>query len=133
MENAVIGVEATSYLKTMSESIPAHEPLLAALGGEPISLTHYIDEELDRWKEHKMRPLFVFDGQPIVGENEMTLTNAKAALRKTQKAWDLYAENLATEAVKSFGASSTVSLHNCWQSLLTSHRGGSSPRCMRRP
>jgi hypothetical protein len=89
----------------MIEEPPAHEPLLAALGGEPIALRHYIRAELDRWKENGMRPLFVFDGQSIVGKDNMTLRNAKAALSRTQKAWELYADNQPSEAVKSFGAS----------------------------
>lgn len=106
MKDAVIGVEATSYLKTMIEVPPAYEPLLAALGGEPIALRHYIEEELDRWTKHDMRPLFVFDGQSIVGKDDMTLRKSKAALRQTQRAWDQYGDNLATDAVKSFGLSS---------------------------
>lgn len=89
----------------MIDNPPAHEPLLAALGGEPIALRHYIREELDRWKDNSIRPLFVFDGQSIVGKDSMTLRQAKTALIQTQKAWELYADNQPTEAVKSFGSS----------------------------
>lgn len=107
MKNAVIGVQATEYLKHMIQEAPAHEPLLAALGGEPIALRHYIGEELDRWKQNQMRPLFVFDGQSIVGKEDVALRAAMTALERTKKAWKLYGENEPSEAVKSFGASGT--------------------------
>ena len=102
-EEMVIGVEATAYLQTIIEENP--EPLLAALGGFPLVLKENIGTELDKWKENNMRPIFIFEGQPIVGQDEMTLRNAKAALDTTQKAWNLYGENKPTEAVTAFGAS----------------------------
>ena len=105
MQNAVIAIEATNYLQHMMDEPPAHEPLLAALGGEPIALKLHIHQELDRWKENKMRPLFVFDGQSVVGKDDMTLRAAKTALNHTKKAWELYAENQPSPAVKAFGSS----------------------------
>jgi len=105
-EETVIGVEATAYLQTVMEENP--EPLLAALGGFPLVLKENIETELNKWKENNMRPIFVFEGQPIVGQDEMTLRNAKAALDVTQSAWNLYGENKPTEAVTAFGASGMI-------------------------
>ncbi|KAH8801549.1 hypothetical protein F5884DRAFT_518715 [Xylogone sp. PMI_703] len=105
MQGAVIGVEATSYLQHMIDEPPAHEPLLAALGGSPIGLKEHIRNELDQWKSNGMKPIFVFDGQSIMGKEDMALRNAKSALLKTQTAWDLYADNHPEDAVKAFGAS----------------------------
>ncbi|KAJ5050472.1 uncharacterized protein L3040_002354 [Drepanopeziza brunnea f. sp. 'multigermtubi'] len=105
MKDAVIGVEATSYLQNMIDDQPAHEPLLAALGGDPIALRNHIENELDMWKAHGMRPVFVFDGQSVVGKDEMNLRNARAALAKTQTAWELYSNNHPEDAVKAFGGS----------------------------
>lgn len=111
LKDAVIGVEATSYLQHMIDDQPAHEPLLAALGGDPIALKHHIENDLDKWSENKMRPFFVFDGQSVVGKDEMALKNASAALAKTQKAWELYSNNHPEEAVKTFGASGMYACH----------------------
>jgi hypothetical protein len=105
MQNAKIGVEATYYLQHMIQQVPAHEPLLAALGGEPIALRHHIKKELDHWNSNGMTPLFVFEGQSTVGKEVMALQNAKAALRKTKRAWELYADNDPEDAVTSFGGS----------------------------
>ena len=105
MENAKIGVEATAYLQHMIEEPPAHEPLLAALGGEPIALKQHIERELDNWETNKITPLFVFEGQSTVGSDEVALAHAAEALRKTKRAWDLYSDNEPGDAVKTFGGS----------------------------
>ena len=109
MENAKIGVEATSYLQHMIEEPPAHEPLLAALGGEPIALKQHIERELDNWKTNGMTPVFVFEGQSTVGSNDVALAHAAEALRKTKQAWELYSDNEPGDAVKTFGGSRRIS------------------------
>lgn len=90
----------------MLDDPPTHEPLLAALGGDPIALKSHIEKDLDQWKENKITPVFVFDGQSVVGKEEMALRHARAALAKTQKAWDMYSKNQPEDAVRAFGASS---------------------------
>lgn len=104
-ENAVIGVEATAYLQQMMKTPPSHEPLHAALAGEPMSLKLHIERELDAWKANKMRPVFVFDGQSVIGSEEVTLANAAVALTKTNHAWDVYGKENANVAVKTFSLS----------------------------
>ena len=102
-----------------------HEPLLPALGGDPIGLKEHIENELDKWEAHQMKPLFVFEGQSMVGKDDITLRRSKAALAKTQDAWDLYNDNHPEEAVKAFGASGTRS-RVIREMGLTYYRGCSS-------
>lgn len=94
----------------MLDDTPTNEPLLAALGGDPIALKAHIESDLDRWKENKIRPLFVFDGQSVVGKDEMALRQARVALTKTQKAWDMYSKNQPEEAVRAFGAAGKLNI-----------------------
>jgi hypothetical protein len=108
LQNTVIGVEATAYLQNMIDEPPTQEPLLAALGGDPIALKYYIETELDNWKQNGITPLFVFEGQSTVGKDEIALRTAKAALMKTGKAWRLYVDNHPDEAVKGFGSSGEI-------------------------
>lgn len=109
------GVEATSFLQNMIKAdASANEPLLAALGGAPLSLKKNIAEELDRWTEHHMKPLFVFDGQSIVGACQSRLARAARASVHTQRAWRLYSENKPIEAVAAFGASGAIDPHDLY-------------------
>jgi hypothetical protein len=99
--NAKIGVEATAYLSNLLKG-PADEPLLAALGGCPMGLRQHIENDLDKWKENTITPFFVFEGQAVVGKNEMTMHNLKAAIGDTQHAWALYNDGNPTDAVAAF-------------------------------
>jgi hypothetical protein len=109
LANAVIGVDATAYLQHLIDDPPSHEPLLAALGGDPMTLKHFLEAELDLWKENKMRPIFVFDGQTVVGQEEVALLKAKDGLTQTNKAWALYGDNRPENAVHTFGTSGMLS------------------------
>jgi hypothetical protein len=117
LTNAVIGVEATSYLTLMISEPPAQEPLLAALGGDPIGLKSHVGAELDKWKEYGMRPFFVFDGQSRIGQDEIALRKAKAALVKTELAWEMYADNRPGEAVKAFGEAGAIRVQDLYRIL----------------
>lgn len=110
---SVIGVEATSYLQQIIDDPPSHEPLLAALGGDPIGLKQHLENELNRWKDNNMKPIFVFDGLNVVGKDDIVLDAAKVALQKTNHAWNLYGENAPAEAVTAFGQSgmSSYAIH----------------------
>jgi hypothetical protein len=133
MENARIGVEATAYLQHMIEEPPAHEPLLAALGGEPIALKQHIEKELDNWKTNGMTPIFVFEGQSTVGKDEVALANAKVAFGKTQQAWDLYSDGEPGDAVKTFGGSRKISAAYLVAEILTPSRRSTSTRLISNP
>lgn len=116
-ENAYIGVEATSYLQNMIDNPPSHEPLLAALGGDPMTLKSHIQNELDLWKQNNITPIFVFDGQSSKGKDEISLWKAKHALKQTQHAWDLYGENHPETAVKTFGGSGAIRAQDLYRIL----------------
>ncbi|RDW88579.1 PIN protein [Coleophoma cylindrospora] len=108
LQGCSIGVEASFYLQRMIDEPPAHEPLLPALGGEPMGLRHHIEADLDHWKEHGIKPVFVFEGQPTVGKDTTTLKNAQEALSETNKAWNNYSEGDSNGAVKQFGLSGSA-------------------------
>ncbi|KAH8908699.1 PIN domain-like protein [Coniochaeta sp. PMI_546] len=63
-----------------------------------------IEDDLDQWANHRVTPLFVFDGQVVEGQDEISRMRGRKALEQTQKAWDLYFGNQAIEAVTTFGS-----------------------------
>jgi len=64
----------------------------------------HIEEDLDQWQSHKITPLFVFDGQVVSGQDEITEIKGRVALDQTDKAWNLYFNNQANDAVTAFGS-----------------------------
>ncbi|KAM3088260.1 hypothetical protein ACMFMG_002314 [Clarireedia jacksonii] len=114
--NAKIGVEATAYLSNLLKG-PADEPLLAALGGSPMGLRQHIENDLDKWKENNITPFFVFEGQAVVGKNEMTMHNLRAAIGGTQEAWALYNEGNPTDAVAAFRKAGAIQITDLYPTL----------------
>lgn len=103
LEQCAIAVDATYYLGQLLDNPPAHEPLLPALGGLT-GIEAHINGDLDLWEKHHVIPFFVFDGQSVTGQDDVTLDRGLKANKKTDEAWNLYSQTAAEEAVNTFGA-----------------------------
>lgn len=105
IEDCAIAVEARYYLQLFLDTAPFHEPLLPALGGLT-GIQKHIETDLDRWKAHRIIPFFIFDGQAITGQDEISLARGRRANDKTDQAWELYFNGRAEDAVSAFGGNS---------------------------
>ncbi|OAQ99497.1 hypothetical protein LLEC1_03728 [Akanthomyces lecanii] len=103
LDDCAVGIDATYYLGQILDTTPAHEPLLSALGGLTGINTH-INQNLDLWKKNNIIPFFIFDGQSITGQDEVSLKRGRTANAKTDEAWNLYSQSSAEQAVNTFGA-----------------------------
>ncbi|KAK7430380.1 hypothetical protein QQZ08_003128 [Neonectria magnoliae] len=103
LEQCALAVDATYYLSQLLDNSPAHEPLLSALGGLTGIIPH-INENLDLWEKHNITPFFIFDGQSVTGQDDISLERGLKANKKTDEAWNLYSQTAAEEAVTTFGA-----------------------------
>ncbi|KAF4443860.1 hypothetical protein F53441_11319 [Fusarium austroafricanum] len=123
LEGCAIAVDATYYLSQLLETSPAHEPLLSALGGLT-GVEAHIKENLDLWAKFEIVPFFVFDGQPVTGQDDITLDRGLKANKKTDEAWNLYSQGAAEEAVSTFGTSpGAFRLQNLYPLLQTVLKG----------
>ncbi|UKZ72774.1 hypothetical protein TrVFT333_000409 [Trichoderma virens FT-333] len=103
LEDCAIAVDASYYLSLLLDTDPSREPLLPALGGLT-GIQIHIRQNLDLWDKHGIVPFFIFDGQSIIGQDDITLKRGRAANQKTDEAWDLYSQTEAEQAVAAFGA-----------------------------
>lgn len=103
LDNCAIAIDASYYLGHILDATTAHEPLLSALGGLTGINTH-INQNLDLWEKSNIIPFFIFDGQSITGQDEVSLKRGRAANVKTEEAWNLYSQSSAEQAVNTFGA-----------------------------
>ncbi|KAL2025036.1 hypothetical protein VTK56DRAFT_38 [Thermocarpiscus australiensis] len=102
IEDTAIAVDATYYLQLHLDVLPGNEPLLPALGGLT-GIQGRIENELDQWKAHRVTPFFIFDGQSIIGQDEVSVKRGLENNVKTDIAWELYFNSRADEAVAAFG------------------------------
>lgn len=103
LEDTTITVDASYYLQLFLANAPYQEPLLPALGGLTGVQTH-IESDLDSWKANNTTPLFVFNGQSVVGSDEIAIQRGIRAIAGTDEAWSLYFQSQANEAVSAFGS-----------------------------
>lgn len=103
LEDTAIAVDAAYYLQLFLDNPPYHEPLLPALGGLTGIQTH-IEGDLDSWKANKTTPFFIFSGQSVVGQDDVSVQRGKRAIAGTDEAWALYFQSQANEAVLAFGS-----------------------------
>jgi hypothetical protein len=103
LEDTAIAIDASYYLQLFLDNPPYSEPLLPALGGLTGIQTH-IEGDLDSWERNNTTPFFIFDGQSVVGQDDVSVQRAKRAIAGTDGAWDLYFQSRANEAVSAFGA-----------------------------
>ncbi|KAJ6438427.1 XPG N-terminal domain-containing protein [Purpureocillium lavendulum] len=103
LEDCAIAVDASYYLNILLDTPPAHEPLLSALGGLT-GIEAHINENLDLWSKNRITPFFIFDGQSITGQDQVSLARRRSANQKTDDAWNLYSQSQAEQAVATFGA-----------------------------
>jgi len=106
LEDTSIAVDATYYLQLQLDEQP-NEPLLSALGGVT-GIQSRIELDLSLWEKHKVTPFFIFDGQPLTGQDEVTSKRGREANSKTDLAWELYFNSKPHEAVKAFGQNTSA-------------------------
>ncbi|KAI1390972.1 temperature dependent protein affecting M2 dsRNA replication-domain-containing protein [Hypoxylon trugodes] len=103
LEDTATAVDASYYLQLFLDNPPYHEPLLPALGGLT-GIQSHIEHDLDSWAANKTTPFFVFNGQSIEGEDDVSVQRGKRAITGTDEAWTLYFQSQANEAVSAFGS-----------------------------
>ncbi|KAK7967435.1 XPG N-terminal domain-containing protein [Apiospora aurea] len=104
LKDNAVAVDASYYLQLFLDNIPFHEPLLPALGGLT-GIESHIEVDLDSWDANKTIPFFIFNGQAVEGQDEVSVQRGKKANAKTDEAWDLYFKSEAHSAVAAFGTS----------------------------
>ncbi|KAI0913327.1 nuclease-like protein [Ustulina deusta] len=103
LEDTTVAIDASYYLQLFLANAPYQEPLLPALGGLT-GIQSHIESDLDSWKANKTTPFFIFNGQSVVGSDEIAIQRGIKAIAGTDEAWSLYFQSQANEAVSAFGS-----------------------------
>ncbi|KAK1760826.1 nuclease-like protein [Echria macrotheca] len=101
LDGCAIAVDASYYLQQIIDAPPC-EPLVTALGGLT-GIEARLEDELENWTRHRITPFFIFDGQPVTGQDEVTSARLKSEIERGDQAWHTYFNNKAIEAVEQFG------------------------------
>ena len=113
-----LGIDASHYLRGLLDSPTTREPLLAATGGLPLSLTSKIESDLRALEKLHIKPVFVFPGLfPTNKVKPNALAHADAC-KDRQEAWNCYERGQTAQATRLFETRSNVSQWDLWRSVL---------------
>lgn len=107
LKDSVLGIEADHYLQKILTSIPSKEPLVVALGGFPFNLKNTVEADIDDLRKEGIKPVFVFKGFKTV-PIEAPFSVNDVGLSQRSRAWELYDQGMANEAVEAFGEAGTL-------------------------
>lgn len=106
LDDCAIAVDAGYYLqRVLISGNPCNEPLVAALAGM-MGFSKIVETDLDQWKEHRVTPFFIFSGQPITGQDDISIMRGRRGNEDTDEAWRMYWSGEPGRAVEEFGAGS---------------------------
>jgi len=106
LKDTRVAIEAAFYINRMLNTPHLKEPLLPALGGRPFTMKDTVQNDVKRFKDCGITPIFVFGGLDV-GKQDAPFDHSEQAARINQQAWDLYHSGQAQQAVDKFGSSST--------------------------
>ncbi|EIT82188.1 XPG I-region protein [Aspergillus flavus] len=124
LKGAVVGIDASHYIKQHLLHPSTREPLLVALGGFPFALRNNIERELQTFKDSGVTCVFVFDGLDFGTKNQRPHVSPES-VRAFEQAWDLYDQQQADQVVDAFSGAGTPrpeSLYRFLQRIL--HNNG---------
>lgn len=120
LSDSRLGIDASYYLKILTDNPPSREPLLAATGGLPLALTTRIESDLRTLEKLRIKPVFVFPGllpskrwkqyQHHVEHND--------ACRDRRDAWAKYEAGQEESAIKLFEGRSGLQQWDLWRMVL---------------
>ena len=119
LSDSRLGIDASYYLKLLTENPPSREPLLAATGGLPLALTQRIESDLRVLEKLRIKPVFVFPGLiPNKRWKQAHHHEHNEACKDRRDAWAKYEGGQEEAATKLFEGRSSFAQWDLWRMVL---------------
>lgn len=120
LSDSRLGIDASYYLKILTDNPPSREPLLAATGGLPLALTTRIESDLRTLEKLRIKPVFVFPGLlPSKRWKQYQYhSEHNDACRDRREAWSKYEASQEEAAIKFFEGRSGLQQWDLWRMVL---------------
>lgn len=93
------------------------EPLVNALGGLPVGMKAAIEDDLYELEKASIKPVFVFSGCSVL-RIEKPFSRPDNATAARVRAWELYDQGQASEAVEAFGELGIINPADLYRSIM---------------
>ncbi|WFD30808.1 hypothetical protein MSPP1_001832 [Malassezia sp. CBS 17886] len=117
LQHTRLGIDLSYYLRQLLSSPATGEPLVAAIGGQPLALIAHIEEDLRVLERHRIKPVFVLNGlSPAKRTRPFSYEDRRPALR--QRAWEAYEAGNVDLANQHFSASNSIHFADLYRAVL---------------
>jgi hypothetical protein len=119
LSDSRLGIDAAYYITQLLENPAGREPLLAATGGAPLTLTTRIEADLRLLDRLRIKPVFVFPGlTPNRRQRNLQQNDYSEACRARHDAWAKYESGNEEQATRLFDSRSCIQHWDLWRSIL---------------
>lgn len=119
LSDSRLGIDAAYYIQNVLEDPETREPLLAATGGLPLTLSTRIESDLRVLEKLHIKPVFVFPGLNP-GKRQRFHYNQEydAACRDRKEAWSKYEAGQEEAAQQMFAGRHGLNHWDLWRMVL---------------
>lgn len=117
LKDTRLGIDLSFYLREVLASPDSAEPLVAAVGGQPLALLSRLEQDLQVMEQHRIKPVLVLHGlSPAKRTRPFSYDDRRPGLR--QRAWEAYETGNVALARQHFAASNSVHFADLYRPLL---------------
>lgn len=121
LKNTRLGIDLSYYLRQLLSSADAAEPLVAAIGGQPLALMSKIERDLRVLEQNRIKPVFVLNGlSPAKRTRPFSYEDRRPGLRK--RAWEAYEAGNVDLANQHLSASNSIHVPDLYRIVLRMFR-----------
>ncbi|TRM65452.1 XPG I-region protein [Schizophyllum amplum] len=119
LSDSRLGIDAAHYIQSVIDNPATREPLLAATGGLPLTLSTRVEADLRAFEKHHIKPVFVFPGVSP-GKRPRFLYNQEyeAVCRDRKDAWSKYEAGQEEAAQQMFAGRHGLNHWDVWRMVL---------------
>lgn len=119
LSDSRLGIDAAYYINQLLENPSTREPLLAATGGAPLTITSKIEADLRALDRLRIKPVFVFPGlTPNRRQRNQNQNEHLDTCRARYDAWSKYESGNEEQATRLFDGRSCIQHWDLWKAVL---------------
>ncbi|EPQ31463.1 uncharacterized protein PFL1_00798 [Pseudozyma flocculosa PF-1] len=121
LKDTRLGIDVSYYLKQILSAPSSSEPLVAALGGQPLAIISHIERDLRSLERLAIRPVFVLNGlSPNKKSRPFSYDDPRPKQR--QRAWEAYESGNVDLADQILSTSNSLHYPDLYRAILRAFR-----------
>ncbi|KAN0061277.1 hypothetical protein ACQY0O_006123 [Thecaphora frezii] len=121
LKDTRLGIDVSYYLKQILSAPNTSEPLVAALGGQPLAIISHIERDLQSLQRQGIRPVFVLNGL-APNKKARPFSYEDPRPKQRQRAWEAYEGGNVELAHQILSTSNSLHYPDLYRAILRTFR-----------